>query len=130
MEKQSAFLLDGITYNVRVTKLTRKFSVLDSDKTGRTQSGNMYRDVIGTFYNYAMTVEQKDGDADAMDALWDAISQPAVSHICVFPYGQTTLTQQMYITSGEQDVRRLGNNKTEWGELQLSFIAMTPRAVL
>lgn len=129
MEKQNAFLLDGVAYNVRVTKLTRKFSVLDSDKTGRTQSGTMYRDVIGTFYNYAMTVEQKDGDAASMDAFWDAISQPAASHVCVFPYGQTTLTQQMYITGGEQDVRKLSSNKTEWGELQLSFIAMTPRVV-
>ena len=129
MEKQSAFLLDGVSYNVRVTKLTRKFSVLDSDKTGRTQSGTMYRDVIGTFYNYAMTIEQKDDDADSMDALWDAISQPAASHVCVFPYGQSTLTQQMYITGGEQDIRRLGIKKTEWGELQLSFIAMTPRVV-
>ena len=129
MEKQRAFLLDGVAYNVRVTKLTRKFSVLDSDKTGRTQNGSMYRDVIGTFYNYAMTVEQKDGDTTAMDAFWDAISQPVTSHVCVFPYGQTTLTQQMYITGGEQDVRKLSSNKTEWGELQLSFVAMTPRVV-
>ena len=129
MEQQNAFLLDGVAYNVRVTKLTRKFSVLDSDKTGRTQSGTMYRDVIGTFYNYAMTIEQKDSDAASMDAFWDAISQPAISHVCVFPYGQSTLTQQMYITSGEQDIRKLGNQKTEWGELQLSFVAMTPRVV-
>ena len=127
MVERNAFLLDGVAYNVRVTKLTRKFSVLDSDKTGRTQSGTMYRDIIGTFYNYAMTVEQRGNDVESMDLFWDAISQPSISHVCVFPYGQDTLTQQMYITSGEQNIRDVGPKQTTWGEIQLSFIAMTPR---
>ena len=123
------FLLDGVAYNVRVTKLTRKFSVLDTDKTGRTQNGEMYRDIIGTFYNYSMTVEQRGDDAAAMDEFWEAISKPEVSHVCVFPYGQETLTQKMYITSGEQDVVTVGRNITEWGEMSLNFIAMSPKVV-
>lgn len=127
MDGKTAFLLDGVAYNVRVSKLTRKFSVLDSDKTGRTQSGTMYRDIIGTFYNYAMTVEQRGDDAESMDSFWEAISQPQKSHVCVFPYGQNTLTQQMYITSGEQDVKEINKKRTTWGEIQLSFIATTPR---
>lgn len=127
MAVKTAFLLDGVAYNVLVTKLTRKFSVLDSDKTGRTQSGTMYRDIIGTFYNYAMTVKQHGDDVESMDSFWEAISQPEKSHVCVFPYGQNTLTQQMYITSGEQDVEEISNKRTTWGEIQLSFIAMAPR---
>lgn len=121
------FLLDGEAYNVRVTKLIRKFSVLDTSKTGRTQNGSMYRDVVGTFYNYAMTVEQSGEDRAAMDAFWEAISQPKKSHVCVFPYGQATLTQRMYITSGEQDLRSLTPKGSCWGELSLSFIAMSPK---
>lgn len=124
---EQPFLLDGVAYNVRVTKLTRKFSVLDSDKTGRTQNGEMYRDIIGTFYNYSMTVEQRGDDAAAMDEFWEAISQPQASHVCAFPYGQTTMTQRMYITSGEQDVTGITNGGTNWGEMTLSFIAMSPR---
>lgn len=123
------FLLDGVAYNVHVTKLTRKFSVMDSSKSGRTQDGEMYRDIVGTYYNYSMTVASKNGDDSAMDALWEAISRPANSHVCVFPYGQDTLTQRMYITSGEQDIKLLTADSTRWGELSLSFIAMSPKVV-
>lgn len=123
------FLLDGVAYNVIVTKLTRKFSVQDTAKTGRVQSGDMYRDIIGTFYNYSMTVEQMGTDAAALDAFWEAIAKPVDSHVCVFPYGQTTLTQRMYITSGEQDLVRIAPERTDWGVLNVSFIAMSPRVV-
>lgn len=129
MAVKRPFLLDGVAYNVRVSKLTRKFSVLDSNKTGRTQDGEMYRDIIGTFYNYSMTVEQNGDDAESMDAFWDAISQPQKSHVCVFPYNQVTLTQRMYITSGEQDVKSITDKQTNWGELSVSFIATSPKVV-
>ena len=54
------YLLDGVAYNVSVTKLSRKFSIMDAEGSGRTQNGEMYRDVVGTFYNYSMTVEPRD----------------------------------------------------------------------
>lgn len=130
MKKIQPFMLDGMAYNVNVTKLTRKFSVLDSDKSGRTQDGQMYRDVIGTFYNYEMTIQECGGDAAALDAFWEAISQPDESHICVFPYGQKTLSQQMYITSGEQDIRLMTKERNYWGEISVSFIAMSPKVAV
>ena len=123
------FLLDGEPYNVSVTKLTRKFSVLDSDKTGRVQSGAMYRDPIGTFYNYTMTVAAHGDDVESIDAFWDAISSPDKSHECVFPYGQDTLTQRMYVTSGEQDLKLMAKDRNRWGEITLNFIAMKPKVV-
>lgn len=124
-----AFMMDGIAYNVRVSNLTRKFSVQDTDRTGRTQDGEMYRDIIGTFYNYSMTVEQMDGDTEAFDQFWEAISQPVESHVCVFPYNQVTMTQRMYVTSGEQSVISRKSTRTHWGEMEVSFIAMSPKVV-
>lgn len=121
--------MDGIAYNVRVSKMTRKFSVQDSDKTGRTQDGEMYRDIVGTFYNYSMTVEQMDDDVDSFDNFWESISQPVESHVCVFPYNQSTMTQRMYITSGEQELVKKTPEKTQWGEISISYIAMSPRVI-
>ena len=43
--------INGTTYDVINTKLTRTFQVLDGDNTGRTMDGVMHRDLIGTFYN-------------------------------------------------------------------------------
>lgn len=123
------FLLDGVAYNVHVTKLIRKFSVLDSDKSGRTMDGRMYRDPIGTFYNYEMTICQRDSDVQAMDRFWEVISQPAKSHVCTFPYNQQTLTQNMYVTSGTQELFLMTGKANRWGELTVSFVAMEPRVV-
>lgn len=129
MAAVTSFLLDGVAYNVWVKKLTRKFAVLDTSKTGRTQNGAMYRDVIGTYYNYTMVVEGKAGDQIALDDFWEAVSQPEKSHVCVFPYNQTTLTQQMYVTGGEQDLVTLTEEGTVWGELTMNFVAMVPKVV-
>lgn len=127
MEQITPFLLDGNAYNVRVQKLTRKFSVQDTNKSGRTQSGGMYRDIIGTFYNYEMVIEMRGNDREALEAMWEIISKPQTSHVCVFPYGQTTLTQNMYVTSGEQELLERTEQGSYWGAITISFIAMTPK---
>ena len=129
MEQNQAFLMDGIAYNIRVSKMTRKFSVQDTDRTGRTQDGEMYRDIVGTFYNYTMVVEQKDADTESFDQFWEAISQPVESHVCVFPYNQSIMTQRMYITSGEQELVSRTPSRTKWGEISISYIAMSPKVV-
>lgn len=121
------FILDGKTYNVAVTGLTRKFTVPDSGLSGRMQNGDIFRDPVGTYYNYTMRVVQRGGDAQALDGFWEAISQPVRKHICVFPYGQQTLTQEMYVISGAQPLIYLSDGIRRWGELSVDFIAASPR---
>ncbi len=130
MVEKNVFLMDGTAYHVNVTELVRKFSVLDTENSGRTLDGQMYRDPIGTFYNYSMTVSPCDGDMEAMDAFWEAISQPQKHHSCTFPYNQSTLTQKMYVTSGEQGVIRITDGRTYWGEVTVNFVAMSPRVTV
>lgn len=127
--EEKLFYVDGVGYDVHVTGLTRKFSVLDTDKSGRTMDGQMYRDPVGTFYNYTMTVSPRCGKEREMDAFWEAISQPVASHVCVFPYGQKTLTQRMYVTVGEQALLRKAGSTNHWGEISVNFIAMGPKVV-
>lgn len=128
MNDRSLFMIDGVGYQVNVLRLTRKFTVLDTEKTGRTMDGQMYREPIGTFYNYSMVVSAK-GDGQDLEKFWEAISSPQKSHDCRFPYGQTTLAQKMYITGGEQDLVRAGKNGNFWGEISVNFIAMGPKVV-
>lgn len=123
------FKMDGVAYNVNVMALTRKFSVMDTEKSGRTQDGTMYRDTVGTYYNYTITIGERGGDAAALDAFWEAISKPVKSHVCVFPYGQKTLTQEMYVTSGEQALKLMRPDKNHWSEISVNFIAMKPEVV-
>ena len=125
---ENLFLIDSVGYRVHVLNLTRKFSVLDTENTGRTMDGRMYREPIGTFYNYSMTVAPM-GNGEDLEKFWEAVSQPTTSHYCKFPYGQQMLAQHMYIISGEQDLIRSGADGNFWGEITVNFIAMTPKVV-
>ena len=49
MAEMEVFRVDGVPYNVRVMELTRNFSIVEKGKVGRTQDGQMYRDIFGTF---------------------------------------------------------------------------------
>ena len=123
---EQAFLMDGVAYNVRVLALTRKFALMETGVSGRTQNGQMYRDLFGTYYNYSMTVAQRGDDAESLDAFWQAVSAPKVSHLCVFPYGQTTLTQRMYVQAGQQALEFMETDKNHWSAVEISFVAMAP----
>ena len=123
------FTMDGVRYDVNVTELKRSFSVVDTEQAGRTQDGKMYREPIGTFYNYTMTVSRKGANDEALDAFWEAISQPVESHICSFPYGQKLLTQRMYVTSGQQGIQLISRSGNHWGDITIDFVAMEPKVM-
>lgn len=123
------FVMDGVEYNVFVEALERSFSVTDAAKSKTTQDGEIYRDLLGTYYGYAMTVSERNGDRAALDSFWDAISKPVASHVCTFPYNQETLTQRMYVTAGKQAIRKITEGFTEWDSITISFIAKSPKVV-
>lgn len=123
------FLLDGKAYRVEVEELERSFAVMDSENSGRTADYNMHRDIIGTFYNYTLKVFPADGDLEAYDAFYDAVSNPVYeSHEITFPYGQETLTFKAYVSQGKDKLRKR-NGKNIWGMdgLSLNFVAMEPQ---
>ena len=126
---EQVFSMDGIAYNLRVLALKRKFAIVETGVSGRTQDGQMYRDLFGTYYHYTMTVAQQGEDAQALDAFFDAVSKPQISHVCVFPYGQNTLTQRMYVTAGQQALERVAQSGNRWGQVEIEFIAMAPEVI-
>lgn len=123
------FMIDGVSYNVQVMSLTRSFEVKDAIQASKTQGGSIYRNPVGTYYSYSMTVREKDGDRASFDAFWEAISRPVASHVCVFPYNQTMLTQRMYITSGSQPIGRLYEGGAQWQDITVQFIAQAPKVL-
>ena len=129
MATSDVFQMDGKSYNVRVLSLKRNFTLEEKGKTGRTQDGQMFRDLFGTYYHYTMKIAEQVGDRAGLEAFWEAISQPKNSHICTFPYGQSTLTQKMYVTGGEQELKRMGADGNLWGEIQIDFLAVAPEVM-
>lgn len=123
------FLLDGKAYDVFVPTegLKRSFQVLDGENTGRTLAGVMFRDIIGTYYNYEVTILPRNGNLQAYDSFYEVISAPTEFHTMTFPYGQETLTFQAYVASGQDAIKRISNGKTYWTGLSLQFVAKKPQ---
>lgn len=120
--------LDGVTYStLHITKLTRNFSVLDGPNAGRMQTGEMQRDVKGTFYNYSVEIDADEASRADYDSFYQAISAPTDSHELVVPYGQATLTFQAYVTNGKDDLLNMLPSANRWGGLSFNFIAMAPQ---
>ena len=125
----SVFTLDGKSYNMIVPAdgIKRSFQILDGDNAGRTISGIMKRDIIGTYYNYEITVHPKSFDPEEYDDFYESISAPVDSHTLTFPYGQTTLTFQAYITNGEDILMFMEDGVNYWEGLTIRFLAMAPQ---
>lgn len=119
--------VDNVQYDVLVSGLSRSFQVLDGDNAGRTLSGRMVRDVIGTYYNYEMQIRPIVGKYSDYDDLYQALSAPVDSHSVVLPYGQSTLSFEAYVTSGQDSLIRKKTSETYWNGLSVQFIAMEPQ---
>lgn len=128
---QAGVTIDGVSYNNIIwSDLKRSFSVLDNENTGRTVSdGRMHRDIIGTFYNYSLSLRAKVGSEAEYDQVYKILSKPVASHRVILPFGQGSIAFDAYVTNGEDALIRRNNGRSRWHNLEISFIAMERVAV-
>lgn len=120
--------MDGTTYpNIHVVSLKRSFQVLDGENAGRVMTGDMERDIVGTYYNYAMEIDADDASPAEYDSFYEEISAPVDYHVLIVPYAQTTLTFNAYVTNGTDDLEYMMDAQNRWGSLSFNFIAMSPQ---
>lgn len=121
------FVIDGNDYSAIVTSLTRNFSVADGENAGRTTDGRMHRDLIGTYYNYSITLKTDLLGQDKYNELYEIISAPVESHEIKVAYGNQILAFEAYITQGSDDlIRQYSETDRYWSNLSFDFIAMEP----
>lgn len=127
-------LIDDVAYPlIHVEELKRSFSVLDGKNTTRVLTGDMRRDIIGTYYNYSMSLvaDAEEGSMAQYDAVYEVLSSPDECHTIKVPYAQGYKVFRAYVTSGEDNMvyRELGADgptRTKWEGLSVNFIAMSP----
>ena len=123
--------LDGKEYrNLHIVPpIKRSFQILDGENAGRLAvSGEMVRDIIGTFYNYSLSINKDKSHLDEYDEFYEEITDPNVdSHELIVPYGQGMLTFRAYVTNGADELTRIDANGNKWTGLQINFIAMKPQ---
>lgn len=123
------FTVDNVAYDVRVPSggLTRSFKILDGPNAGRMLGGEMTRDIIGTYYNYTLQIQRAGASLEAYDQLYEILSSPTASHSVRFPYGQSTLLFDAYVTEGQDNLMRRAGGKNYWDGLSIQFTAMAPK---
>lgn len=120
--------VDGVSYSkLHVVSLKRSFAVLDGENAGRTMDGAMQRDVIGTYYNYALEIDPYDSDPEEYDSFYETISAPQDSHEVSFPYGSGNISFRAYVSNGEDELFDITRKGNRWDNLTLNFIAMDPQ---
>lgn len=122
--------IGGKSWDVLITKVSRKFSILDTDNAGRNiKDGTMRLDRVGTFLTYSLTFKKgQNMPFDEFDKLFDYLAVPRNIGIPVaFPYGNSTVTFNAYVASGEQELDHIDTKtgRVYWKEATFNFISMS-----
>lgn len=94
--------IDGTEFPVRIIEpLQRKGDILDLT-ANRTEDGVLHREVIGTFYNYTLSIIAPN-DPALYEALWWKLTEPIASHMVQLPYQPEPF--EGYFSSCKDNVR-------------------------
>ena len=122
-------VMDGVTYRLRVVydSLIRAFELMEGVNAGEMISGRHERDLLGTGYTYQMQVEPDPRYPTDYDAFFHAISAPVDSHTIVMPYGQTTITYEAMIESGQDTYQGMVAGRARWRGLTVQYRYIEPQ---
>lgn len=119
---------ESFDVNVAISDYEETFNVLDGKNAGRSMTGRMVRDVIGTYIGHNITFFNKGGESGnaAFDALWNALKRYSVEDSVMLEAvdGQTQIAYEAYYTTGSRRIKQVVNGVNYWDELQVSFIPM------
>jgi hypothetical protein len=123
--------IDGVDLRLWEMEIKRGFAVTDSELSGRLKNSEMFRDIVGTFYNYTLGVEPHPDYREDYDTFYDIISAPVKFHTVKFPYGlHGTIEYVAYVTTGEDSDKPIENGEivdNRWSGLSVQFIAKEPQ---
>lgn len=83
MATNKYIIIDNVEYPVAIIDLQRKGDILDLT-ANRTEDGVLHRDVIGTYYNYTLSIYTP--DRALYERLWWVLTAPVPSHMIRLPY--------------------------------------------
>lgn len=118
---------DYRTFNVPIAKIVETFNVLDGENAGRVMTGEMSRDIIGTYLTHKVTFFNAK-EVSQYDALIEWLYTHSVDdYVYVdMAHEQTTIKYKAYYTSMEVtlDEGRASGNVNKWNGLEVTFISM------
>lgn len=116
--------VDGVAYpHIGIAEVSREAALMEQN-SGWTLGGKYRRGVVGTFYNYSITIyKMPDGDhAAEYDALYEVLTAPVESHVILLPYGEAEIELECYIETATDEAWDQ-NGKMTWGALRINCLA-------
>lgn len=117
--------IDGQSYDVGVISLKRTADFLDSEATERLENGDIYRDLIGVYFNYELKLEPSQNNT-AYNRLWEKLTEPVEFHTVTVPYGNGDYTFVAYFAGVSDELAMMANGVNTWKGLTVKFKAKTP----
>lgn len=120
--------IDGIKFDVMLTKISRKADILDKYAT-RTIDGDIKREVIGTYYNYSLEFAYND-KPERYKILWDKLSEPKDFHDITIADTIDAISFKGYIASVQDEIiyaNPYDGSQRKFQGLSCDLIAKLPR---
>lgn len=122
MADSKYIIIDDVTYQVPIVELQRKGDILDLT-ANRTEDGVLHRDVIGTFYNYTLTIGTIN-DPDLYETLWDVLTAPVASHWIELPHDHIRF--EGYFGSCKDNIQLITEDGYKAKGLSFNLVATRP----
>ena len=119
MPNNKYLIIDGTTYKVPIVSMQRKGDILDLT-ANRTEDGVLHREVIGTYYNYTLTIGIVN-DQELYDNLWWVLTAPVASHQVQLP-GQPEAFEG-YFGSCKDDIQLITDDGQKAKGLSFNLVA-------
>ena len=119
MPNNKYLIIDGVTYQVPIVSMQRKGDILDLT-ANRTEDGVLHREVIGTYYNYTLTIGVVNNQ-ELYDQLWWVLTAPVASHQVQLP-GQPAAFEG-YFGSCKDDIQLITDDGQKAKGLSFNLVA-------
>ena len=113
--------IDGEEYQVAIVDMQRKGDVLDLT-ANRTEDGVLHREVIGTYYNYTLSLYTP--DRVLYEKLWKKLTEPVASHQVQLPYQTAPFTG--YFGSCKDTIIKVDSSGYKAKGLSCNLVASEP----
>lgn len=118
-------VIDGTVYNVPVIALRETCDFLDK-YAERVETGELKRELIGTYHNYQIEFGAGAPPAD-LAALWLKLTEPVEFHTVTVPDDGGDYTFTAYFAGVQREVRKVAGAQAFWKNLTANFVAQKPR---
>ena len=117
--------IDGVEYDVKCS-VRRTADIRDSEISGELLNGEIFHDVLGTYYDYVISFLYPLYDQNKYAAIYEALTEPVDGHSFVLPYNNSTVTLTAKVDLVDDEQIEMESGFKYWRALSFGLTANAP----